>query len=206
MKCSTCSAEGGSGKFCRECGAPLTQPEKPTCSSCGAELLPTAKFCAKCGKKTAMAAADISASPEPKCPKCGTSLQPGARFCKACGAQLTSTPVATVSTGPTLVEPPPQRYEPPRPSPPPVQTPVAQPVAAPAQMSRAPAAPVMPPAPKPSEAFPTEPSSSAKKPALLAGVVLAALIGSAIWWFALRTPPVNNAPIVKGPLYDQPAR
>jgi hypothetical protein len=26
------------------------------------------------------------------------------------------------------------------------------------------------------------------------------------WWFGFRSPPLNNAPIVKGPLYDQPAR
>jgi membrane protease subunit (stomatin/prohibitin family) len=39
---------GHHGKFCTECGTPLT--ERPTCS-CGAEQYAYSKFCQNCGKK-----------------------------------------------------------------------------------------------------------------------------------------------------------
>ena len=46
MNCPSCGAQNRpEGKFCSECGAPLTR----ACSSCGAALRPGAKFCDECG-------------------------------------------------------------------------------------------------------------------------------------------------------------
>jgi hypothetical protein len=47
VRCPTCSAEVGSGKFCAECGADL----RPTtaCSGCGHRNDVGAKFCSECG-------------------------------------------------------------------------------------------------------------------------------------------------------------
>ena len=209
MKCSNCSAEGGSGKFCRECGSPLTEPQKPTCSSCGAELLPSARFCAKCGKKTGVPAAAAPSS-EPKCPQCGTRVHSGMKFCKACGAPLSTAAPALASMEPALVEPAPLHFEPASPSEiatSPSTTPAPIPVIRPPSPApRVASAPAIDDESHPPDAFPAEPAMSGRKPALIAGVLLAALIGSAVWGFAIRKPPVNNAPIVKGPLYDQPAR
>jgi membrane protease subunit (stomatin/prohibitin family) len=46
--CSSCGAAASGGKFCPECGAPLTPP---ACKGCGAPLGATAKFCAECGTR-----------------------------------------------------------------------------------------------------------------------------------------------------------
>jgi hypothetical protein len=46
--CPHCGASlSGSGKFCQECGKPLTQ--KKHCTQCGAEVAAGARFCAECG-------------------------------------------------------------------------------------------------------------------------------------------------------------
>ena len=62
------------------------------CQSCGAELLPNAKFCHECGTPVARPTFD--------CPTCKTSNPLGARFCQGCGQAFlgvdppTATPVA----------------------------------------------------------------------------------------------------------------
>src|SRR4029079_3215692 len=50
-----------------------------TCTSCGADQLPDARFCSSCG-------APIRAT----CPVCGADTPPGAAFCSSCGAPLTA--------------------------------------------------------------------------------------------------------------------
>ncbi len=50
IKCPHCGAQVVSGKFCAECGKPIT-PQKKFCPSCGAEASGPAKFCAGCGQK-----------------------------------------------------------------------------------------------------------------------------------------------------------
>jgi class 3 adenylate cyclase len=54
-----------------------------SCSNCGAENLPGARFCSSCG--SALAA---------RCPNCGAEVSPEARFCQACGHPLTAEPPA----------------------------------------------------------------------------------------------------------------
>ena len=50
-----------------------------TCTSCGADQLPDARFCSSCG-------APLRAT----CPVCGADTPPGAAFCSSCGAPLTA--------------------------------------------------------------------------------------------------------------------
>jgi class 3 adenylate cyclase len=59
------------------------------CSSCGAELLPGAKFCGECGAPAAAA-----------CRVCGTDLTPNLKFCPECG-----TPVTATAPGPAGAHP-----------------------------------------------------------------------------------------------------
>ena len=47
------------------------------CPGCGAEILPTAKFCSGCGKPILNF-----------CPDCGSQLQAGAKFCGNCGYEM----------------------------------------------------------------------------------------------------------------------
>jgi hypothetical protein len=210
MKCPNCNAEGGSGKFCRSCGSPLTAPKKIVCSGCGTEILSTTKFCAKCGTRVA----PVEAAAGEICTKCNAPLEPGAKFCKSCGQPTGAVPrlevvesaapkvseAATVpamapqvissSTAPSSVGSAPQL----RPTPPVPITSISRPV--------------------PVEPFPVEqeperfsPSAPGKKPIIwMGGILVIAAVAVLTWWFGFRTPPVNSAPIVKGPLYDQPAR
>ena len=78
----------------------------PKCTACGAELVPGARFCRKCGKPvsavrdtpTAEPTAEtksVSASDEdsvesagPKCAACGAALAPGMKFCGECGTPV----------------------------------------------------------------------------------------------------------------------
>ncbi|MEM3630890.1 MAG: zinc-ribbon domain-containing protein, partial [Nitrososphaerota archaeon] len=46
--CPVCGKPAGTGKFCINCGAPLTLTK---CSKCGAEITPGARFCPECGNK-----------------------------------------------------------------------------------------------------------------------------------------------------------
>lgn len=60
-----------------------------TCSKCGNELKPGAKFCMKCGTPVAAApAAQAKSVGGDVCPQCGKALKPGAKFCMGCGAKL----------------------------------------------------------------------------------------------------------------------
>lgn len=61
--------------------------EKVVCSKCGTELLPTAKFCNKCGGPAQHIMPNTTMTAE-KCPNCGADLQPNAKFCNACGANV----------------------------------------------------------------------------------------------------------------------
>lgn len=210
MNCPNCNAEAGSGKFCRSCGFPQTTPKKIVCSGCGTEIPSTTKFCAKCGTRVAA----TEATPGQICTKCDAPLEPYAKFCKACGQPTGAAPrreVVESSAAPKLAEvstPPALASEI-------VSSSAASAAVAPAPQSRpAPPVPITPIAePVPVDAFPAgpepEPISPARgrKPMLWAGGILViAAVAVLTWWFGFRSPPVNNAPIVKGPLYDQPAR
>lgn len=61
------------------------QNNKKICPVCGAECIPEAKFCEKCGTKLGNRKAF--------CFKCGAELEPGANFCTKCGTrQMTAGP------------------------------------------------------------------------------------------------------------------
>lgn len=49
IKCSACGAMVPGGKFCSECGQPISTPSKRFCSNCGAEIPAGGKFCSGCG-------------------------------------------------------------------------------------------------------------------------------------------------------------
>lgn len=72
VTCPACGQPSAPGKFCNQCGKPLSPPTAKC--ACGAELAAGAKFCNQCGKSTA-----------PKACECGEVLAPGAKFCAGCG-------------------------------------------------------------------------------------------------------------------------
>lgn len=57
--------------------APTEPNGAETCTSCGAKLVPHARFCSMCG-------APVKERPA-QCPVCGAQLEAGARFCSTCG-------------------------------------------------------------------------------------------------------------------------
>ncbi len=73
VKCGSCGAMVVDGKFCPECGKPLSE----LCPGCNQPIPAGAKFCHHCGRK-------LGGAP---CVKCGAELAPGAKFCPACGAK-----------------------------------------------------------------------------------------------------------------------
>lgn len=77
-RCELCGAELVPGaKFCNKCGAVAPK----TCPQCGGFLKAGAKFCSDCGERlhsTFWLDSGI-------CIKCGKPLKAGAKFCSACG-------------------------------------------------------------------------------------------------------------------------
>ena len=53
-----------------------------TCTKCGAQLKPDAKFCPECGTPVKEEKAPTN------CRKCGAPLNPGAKFCEKCGTAV----------------------------------------------------------------------------------------------------------------------
>lgn len=51
--CGECGADVGAGKFCPQCGRPVSASRSKACSKCGAEMAPAARFCPECGNKSA---------------------------------------------------------------------------------------------------------------------------------------------------------
>ncbi len=50
--CPVCGKpQPGDGTFCPYCGAAIPATEERFCTTCGAKLRPSAKFCAKCGQE-----------------------------------------------------------------------------------------------------------------------------------------------------------
>ena len=73
VKCGSCGAQGGGGKFCANCGQPLAPPKPAVrfCGSCGSEV--AGKFCSSCG--TAMPDGAPQGGPAPL-PPAGTPPAP----------------------------------------------------------------------------------------------------------------------------------
>ena len=69
-----------------------------TCSKCGSELKPGAKFCTKCGNPVPVAPAETmqKATNAAVCNQCGSELKPGAKFCTKCGNPVSVAPAATM--------------------------------------------------------------------------------------------------------------
>ena len=64
-----------------------------SCSNCGADNRPDAKFCRECG-----------ASFAERCPGCGASNEPGQKFCDQCGTALQANAPAVAPTAPPAAE------------------------------------------------------------------------------------------------------
>ena len=80
--------------------------DMPKCAACGAELVPGARFCRKCGKPVSAVrdtpvaeppaevksdsatVADSTVSDMPKCAACGAALAVGMKFCGECGMPI----------------------------------------------------------------------------------------------------------------------
>ena len=76
MTCTACGHENRPGaKFCEECAGPL----KRLCASCGTELRPTAKFCDACGASVSELAARAPAAPPDLAPAASGPAAAGER-------------------------------------------------------------------------------------------------------------------------------
>src|SRR5882672_760770 len=147
MKCPKCAEEAGSGRFCRNCGAPVAAAVPvqagTVCPACGAEVRPGARFCASCAAPLGSAPA-IAPAPATSviCVNCGAENKADTKFCRSCGKAVGSgAPAVVPSAGvtpdmlPTMMDarpvPVPQPPSPrpaavvgqPRPVAPPVQMP-----------------------------------------------------------------------------------
>lgn len=89
MKCPKCSAEGGSGRFCRSCGVQLAPPAQSACRACGTTSVPGSKFCSNCAAPLGSASAPPPA-PIMICVHCGSALKPDGTVCQACGQSVVS--------------------------------------------------------------------------------------------------------------------
>jgi len=89
--CPDCGAQNlPSAKFCADCGGKMEVVKVP-CVKCGAELREGAKFCSECGSK----------QEKIKCTGCEAELAPGAKFCAVCGTKTESaTESATEAAAP----------------------------------------------------------------------------------------------------------
>lgn len=74
--CPVCGKPAGTGKFCNNCGAPLSQNK---CPNCGAVVPLGMKFCGECGSPMEF---------KKICPNCGAENPPGMKFCGECGTKL----------------------------------------------------------------------------------------------------------------------
>ena len=75
--CPECGKPAGNGKFCNNCGAPLSVQK---CPNCGAKVAAGLKFCGECGSPL-----------QPRtgiCPNCGHENDPTMKFCGECGTKL----------------------------------------------------------------------------------------------------------------------
>jgi hypothetical protein len=224
MKCTKCAAEAGSGRFCRNCGAPTASvgdgiaQVANVCPACGTSVPAGAKFCANCAAPLGSAPLSPAAAPAAEpiliCVHCGTEAKAGTKFCKSCGKSVVAEPPAIVPEAePTAVSPdlmPTAMVSTPfRPaSPPPVVAPVPPSVPAPA------ATPVVPkviPRGQPGAPFagqaPPQPGSS-RMLVITSIVVLAIVAAGSVYWFVLRKPPApiaQNTTANETPAAAQPA-
>ncbi len=72
VTCPSCGKNVVPGKFCPECGKPLSV----TCPECGGVVPPGTKFCPECGAKIGGGKV---------CSKCGADVPAGSKFCPECG-------------------------------------------------------------------------------------------------------------------------
>jgi membrane protease subunit (stomatin/prohibitin family) len=76
--CPKCHSEVlPDARFCARCGQPMVIEKK--CVVCGVDLPADAKFCLTCGKPQSAKSA---------CPKCEAELPTGSKFCLSCGERI----------------------------------------------------------------------------------------------------------------------
>ncbi|MDD1684117.1 MAG: zinc ribbon domain-containing protein [Methanoregula sp.] len=79
----------------------------PSCSSCGAGISSTTKFCGSCGAAVSTALMVERARAAKSCSRCGAGISITTKFCGSCGATVSTTPPAErapVSSGITAGE------------------------------------------------------------------------------------------------------
>ncbi len=64
------------GKFCLNCGEPVSKTKTKACIKCTVQISVDSKFCSNCGSSQVL-----------KCSKCHVELAPGTKFCPECGTK-----------------------------------------------------------------------------------------------------------------------
>ena len=77
-------------------------PSPTSCSSCGAGISGTTKFCGSCGVAVSPAPAAERTPAPTSCSSCGAGISGTKKFCGSCGAAVSSTPAA--ESAPVLSE------------------------------------------------------------------------------------------------------
>jgi hypothetical protein len=157
-----------------------------TCRKCGSPVTSGMKFCESCGAK-------IEALPA--CPQCGAPLVPDVKFCESCGAPVgPAAPPAAVKPAETVPVAAPVS---PAPEKPPVKA-MEKTLPAPEEKTAPAPAPVkeLPKAGKavvaPKEAGPKKPI--ARQTMIIAGIVVLALLGAAVYFVVLPMFPGSGIP------------
>lgn len=224
MKCTKCTEEAGTGRFCRSCGASTGAAVSPAmvCPTCGAEAHPGAKFCATCAAPLGSAASPPQAgTAHVICVNCGAENKSETKFCRSCGKAVSSGAPAVVSGAGLTPDMMPTMMTASRPvavssPPPPSASAMAEPVRKP--LSVVAQQPVTPPAPKlvPRGAQPGRPaggespvSGSGNRTVFISSILVLALLAAGLLYkFVLKNPAssaVGNQAVVGTQSASQPA-
>lgn len=83
--CPVCGADNlPAAKRCVKCGMPLKNPyQATTCQHCGEKILEGSAFCPHCGNGHSMAKTEMKT-----CSRCRSAVPASVKFCSACGARI----------------------------------------------------------------------------------------------------------------------
>ena len=143
-----------------------------TCPKCNSPVKPGMKFCESCGARIEAPAS---------CPACGASVSPNSKFCESCGATIApaTAPATVAATAAVPAAPAPARKAAEKNDEAKVES---KSVTTPDTTVKEPAGPVKPAAPVTGGGGKAQ---SSRTTLILAGVVILALLGAAIWFVGL---------------------